>query len=576
MNFSKNLVYYMAVTLLLLAVNNVCSATDYQQQAFLKASNPDFSDLLGSNSVAISNNTLVIGAMYEDSNATGVNGDQSNNDASQSGAVYIFTRQDGVWSQQAYLKASNTDTDDFFGYAVDIFDDTVVVGAPNEDSDATGVNGDESNNDAASSGAVYVFTRNAGIWSQQAYLKASNPDSGDFFGSSVAISGNKVVVGAQLESSDATGVNGDESNNNSTSAGAAYVFSRNAGMWSQEAYLKASNTDAGDGFGIDVAISGTSIVVGAYGEQSGSTGVNGDENNRDASGSGAAYVFIYDTGNWQQQAYLKASNTDELDWFGYAVDIAENTVVIGAYREDSDSVGIDADGSNNDADESGAAYVFTRSLGIWSQQAYIKAFNTEADDSFGKSVSISGNNLVIGAFHEDSNATGVDGDERNNDVEDAGAAYIFTRNAGIWQQLHYLKSENPAVTYYFGHQVAVSENTVLLSEQNEGFFVPASGAAYVFNQPNSYGLNVAVTGLMSDGLVLQNNGADDLVILSNGISQFAAQLAEGESYQVTISSQPNNSDHTCLFEGSHAGVITSTAVLIKVRCADFIFVDDFE
>src|SRR5206468_3352783 len=142
------------------------------------------------------------------------------------------------WTPQAYLKASNTGPLDEFGYSVAVSGDTVVVGAPFEDSNATGVNGNQSNNSADDSGAAYVFVRSGTNWVQQAYLKASNTDPDDKFGSSVAASANTVVVGAPHESSNATGVDGDGSINSASHSGAAYVFVRSGTTWTQQAYLK--------------------------------------------------------------------------------------------------------------------------------------------------------------------------------------------------------------------------------------------------------------------------------------------------------------------------------------------------
>src|SRR5262249_48569900 len=193
--------------------------------------------------------TVVVGANQESSAATGVDGNQSDNSKVSSGAAYVFVRNGGAWTQQAYLKASNTDADDLFGFSVAISGDTVVVGAFGEDSAATGVNGNQSDNSKPGSAAAYVFVRNGSTWTQQAYLKASNTDAGDRFGVSVAVSGDTVVVGANNESSGATGVNGDQADNSAFSAGAAYVFIRSGTVWSQQAYLKASNTRAGDFFG---------------------------------------------------------------------------------------------------------------------------------------------------------------------------------------------------------------------------------------------------------------------------------------------------------------------------------------
>ena len=287
---------------------------------------------------------------------------------------------DSIIQQQAYIKASNTDaTRDFFGHSVAISGDTLVVGAPNEDSNTTGINGDQSDNSAFAAGAVSVFTRSGTTWSQQAYLKASNANDLDYFGWSVAVSGDTLVVGAIGEDSKVTGINGDQSDNSETDAGAVYVFIRNDRIWSQQAYLKASSTDrsdefyqGGDEFGRSVAISGDTLVVGATREDSNATGVNGDPSDNSALDSGAAYVFTRNGATWSQQAYLKASNTGGADQsgaglgdsFGGSVAIAGNTVVVGAAAEDSNSTGINGDQFDDSAEDAGAAYVFSDPLGF--------------------------------------------------------------------------------------------------------------------------------------------------------------------------------------------------------------------
>src|SRR6185436_5843616 len=183
-----------------------------------------------------------------------------------------FVRNGITWSQQAYLKASNSGAADRFGGSIDVSGDTIVIGAYNEDSNATGVNGDQNNNSASNSGAAYVFVRNGVTWSQQAYLKASNTGANDFFGGTVAMSGDTVVVGAYGEDSSATGVNGNQGDNSMPSSGAVYVFARNGVTWSQQAYLKASNTGASDSFGLGLAVSGDTVVVGAEDEDSSASG----------------------------------------------------------------------------------------------------------------------------------------------------------------------------------------------------------------------------------------------------------------------------------------------------------------
>jgi hypothetical protein len=397
----------------------VHSGSTWSQQAFLKGSNTGAGDDFGW-SVAVSGDTLVVGAPLEDSNATGVNG-PDNDLGDECGAAYVFVRSGSTWSQQAYLKASNTGMGDNFGWSVGLSGDTIVVGAFGEGSNATGVNGAD-NDLADNSGAAYVFVRSGSLWTQQAYLKASNTGTEDNFGWSVGVSGDTIIVGAPDENSNATGVNGADNNDLAGSSGAAYVFVRSGSTWSQQAYLKASNTGAGDNFGWSVGVSGDTIVVGAPDESSNAIGVNGADNNL-AGGSGAAYVFVRNASTWSQQAYLKASNTGHVDNFGASVALSGDMVVVGAPFESSNATGVN--GAGNDlAQESGAAYKFVRSASIWSQQAYIKASNTGEFDQFGASVAASGETVVVGAPIESGNATGVNGPD-NDLAHDSGAAYVF-------------------------------------------------------------------------------------------------------------------------------------------------------
>jgi hypothetical protein len=178
--------------------------------------------------MALSGNTLVVGARGESSSSTGVNGDEANNGASNSGAAYVFLKGATGWSQQAYVKASNTGVGDSFGRTLSISGDVLVIGTEEEDSGSVGVNGNESDNSASNAGAAYVFTRESATWTQVAYVKASNAQGGDAFGSSVAASGARIAVGAAGEDSNSTGVNGDQSNNGASSAGAAYPFDLDA------------------------------------------------------------------------------------------------------------------------------------------------------------------------------------------------------------------------------------------------------------------------------------------------------------------------------------------------------------
>ena len=444
---------------------------------------------------------MVVAAYQEDSVESEINGNQSDNSATNAGAAYVFVRSGNSWVQQAYLKPYNPNAFDTFGFSVAISGDSIVIGAVEEDSIATGVNGDGSNNSRSMSGAAYVFVRSGTNWIQQAYLKASNTGSGDLFGYSVAISSNTIAVGSLYEDSDAVGVNGDQNNNNAPNSGAAYVFVRNETNWIQEAYLKASNTRRGGQFGCSIAISGETILVGAYGDSSGAAGVNGDQNDTSMPGAGAAYVFVRNGTSWSQQAYLKASNPGSGDWFGLFVAISEDTAVVGSPFEDSSATGVNSNGSDNSANDSGAAYVFTRIGTAWNSQAYLKASNPTGGapgafiggDNF-SIVAIFGDKILVGAPGESSQAKGINGDQFNEGSTNSGAVYLFGRSGTNWTQEAYLKASNAGPNDGFGISVAASHNTFVVGASFESSnatgvngdegndLVPTSGATYVFTQ----------------------------------------------------------------------------------------------
>ena len=506
----------------------VRNGTTWSQQAYLKASNNEVGEVTGDlfgASVSISGNTLVVGAPYEDSSATGVNGNQADNSAYNSGAVYVFTRSGITWSQQAYIKASNTGAEDYFGSSVAISDDTFVVGAYLETSSATGVNGDETDNSARDAGAAYVFTRSGMTWSQQAYLKASNTGEWDFFGGSVAISGNTVVVGARGEASNAVGINGDQTNNLAGTSGAVYVFTRDGTIWSQQAYLKASNTQEHDIFG-SVAISGDTIAVGAFYEDSNATGVNGDQSNDLATYSGAVYIFTRNGSSWSQQAYIKASNTGEYDNFGQSVAISDNTLIVGAPGEYSNAIGVNGNQSDNSAPVSGAVYIFTRDGEDWSQRAYIKASNSEAYDFFGTSVGISNGTIVVGAPSESSNAASINGNQIDNSAHWAGAAYIFGHPL---VQSSTLMDPNPTFATVVNFMVTMSEPMTGVDASDFSLTTTGSIAdAQVMNVnggPTTY--NVTVAAGSGDGTIRLDVLDDDTILNIDNIPLGGEGIANG-------------------------------------------------
>ena len=377
------------------------------QQAKLVASDAQTGDEFGY-SVDISSDTLVVGAYKEDTGGT------------TAGAAYVFTRSGTSWSQQAKIQSSDVQADDQFGRSVAIDGDTMVAGAPNED---TG---------SSNAGAAYVFTRSGTTWSQQAKIQASDAQASDFFGyGAVAIDGDTLVVGAFGED---TG---------GSSSGALYVFTRSGTSWSQQAKLVASDAQASDylGRGFSIGISGDTVVAGAYREDAGGTD------------AGAAYVFIRSGTSWSQQAKLVASDAAAGDNFGNGTAISGNTVVVGASLKDTAGT------------DTGAVYVFTRSGTSWSQQAKLVAGNPSGLDEFGYSVDIDGDSVIIGATKEDTKAA------------DGGAAYIFTRSGTTWSQQKLLTASDVPAYKRFGHAVAIDGDTAVGATEKVDSL---TGAAYTF------------------------------------------------------------------------------------------------
>jgi hypothetical protein len=357
------------------------------------------------------------------------------------------------------LKASNAAKEDQFGYTIALSGDgnTMAVGAIGESSGAKGINGNQADNSALNSGAVYVFVRSATGWKQQAYVKASNPGKAYQFGTSISLSddGNTLAVGSNGESSSAKGINGDQSDASMYGAGAVYVFTRSADSWSQQAYVKASNTgteDVGDQFGFSVALSGdgNTLAVGATSEPSAAEGINGDQSDKSAPDAGAVYVFTRAGKDWSQQAFVKPWNTTgQGNLFGYSVGLSGNgdTMAVGAYNEDGGK---------------GTAYIFTRKNGTWAQQSRLEASNAERGDSLGCALAISadGNTLAVGAFDEDSVLKGIQPpDEGAHDARSdvsTGAAYVFVRNGNAWSQQAFVKATNTRLNDQFGWALTLS------------------------------------------------------------------------------------------------------------------------
>lgn len=412
-----------------------------------------------------------------------------------------------------FFKASNTRHSIVFGNAMSMSGDTFVVAASREDSDGI----DPTNYLAQDSGAVYVFERDpgTGAWSEQAFLKPSRIGDGYLFGTSVSIQGDTLVVGASGED-----LNTEDVHTTIQSGGAVYVFERDpkTGVWTEKDYLTAFNAGHSDYFGWSVSLSGDTLAIGAYGENSDGVDPDNDFYNQ----SGAVYVFEREpeTGAWEYQAFLKGDSLDD-DEFGYKVALEDDTLVISAHREDSDGT----DPTNHLAEDSGAVYVFERDprtgewhkqaflkasdvqkddafgcalslsgdtlaigawnagqdyrsgktylferdpgIGVWSQQAVLTASNAKVGDAFGASLSLSGETLVVGAFGESSD--GKDAREIDPAYEDSGAAYVFERDplTHAWTQRAFFKASNADYRYSFGWSVITSGNICLVSSPHE-------------------------------------------------------------------------------------------------------------
>lgn len=360
-------------------------------------------------------------------------------------AVYVFTRSGDRWEQQDRVVASNADPDDLFGFsgfgnniALSDSGDTLVVGASQEDSGFQGISTDgtgESNNSNPNSGAVYVFERDSDHWEQQAYIKASNGRDKDNFGAAVSLSGDGNTLAVGAPSVHIVGMQNDDEGENT---GAAYVFTRRDGEWEQQAYIKAPNADVNDLFGTIIALSrdGSTLAAGAPGDDSGATGINGDQGNSpNHLGSGAIHVFTRAGDTWEQQAYIKLPSRREFTMFGasgIALSADGNTLAAGDIDEGGLATGINNDPMNDghEGDNAGAVYVFTRdSDGDWEQLAYVKASNTTGGDEFGASVALSsdGSTMAVGAMCESSGASGIDSDPGANGRSwfCSGATYLY-------------------------------------------------------------------------------------------------------------------------------------------------------
>lgn len=326
----------------------------WTQHTKLLASDGESDDYFGI-SVSISGDTAIVGAVLDDDNG------------SNSGSAYIFTRNGSAWTQQAKLLAADGAMFNGFGFSVSVSGDTAIVGAAQDD------------DNGSVSGSAYIFTRNGSTWTQQAKLLAADGESNDLFGHSIAISGDTAIVASPKD------------DDNGPDSGSAYVFTRNGNSWTQQAKLSAADGESNDFFGYSVSVSGNTAIVGAHMD---------DDN---GSISGSAYIFTRNGSTWTQQAKLLAADGVSDDYFGTSVSISGDTAIVGAPDDD------------DNGSMSGSAYVFTRSGSVWTQQAKLLPSDGESNDYFGRFVSVSGNAAAVGAPFDNVN----------------GSAYVFNDASAI-------------------------------------------------------------------------------------------------------------------------------------------------
>jgi hypothetical protein len=383
-------------------------------------------------------------------------------------------------SPPVWLIAGDPGDRDYFGYSVAIDSDTAIVGALGDDA-------------GESTGSAYIFTRSVTGWTQQAKLTAADAAAGDEFGLSVALSGDTAIVGA-LGDDDA-----------GSQSGSAYVFTRSGTTWTQQAKLTAADAAAGDYFGISAALSGDTAIVGAH----------GDDDAGDSSGS--AYVFTRSGSTWTQQAKLTAADGAADDQFGYSVALSGDAAIVGANLDDDAGTA------------SGSAYIFTRSVSIWTQQAKLTATDAAAGDRFGFSVALSGDTAIIGAFQDDDTASG------------SGSAYVFTRSGTTWTQQAKLTAADAARSDWFGFSVAIDGDTAIVGAIGDDDAGTDSGSAYIVTRSGSTWTQQAKL-TVADGASRDSFGRS--VALSSDTAIVGAQFYDvlGNDFDLTGDGERNGED----------------------------------
>jgi hypothetical protein len=405
--------------------------------------------------IAMSGNgaVMAVGHGTDDVYARGVNGIPIESTALSegSGAVFVFTQQDTGWGLGSYIKSSNADAGDVFGMSVSLSRDgaLLAVGAPYEDSSASGLNGDQGDNMLENTGAVYLFSYDEEGWSERAYLKLRNSAQGnDQLGLSVSLSGR----------GDRLAVKGRKD---------IYLFRDDGSGWRQEARWDGEQhiTDndtltgmfafSGDGLTLALAVSADPSIVPAL------------------LSPGFVIIYVFDGAEWVEQGRIMSPNSFDGDYFGGSLSLSDdgNTLAVSGRGEGP----------------FGAAYLFEREDSVWRQSAYLSASNEQEGDGFGFRLALSGDarSLVVSASGEDSLARGVNG-QQDDDRSEAppGAAYLFVRDQVDWYQKAYIKSPHTRSGYHI-YSYMVGGDFVTNDDFGESLAISTDGSVLMVGVPGA-------------------------------------------------------------------------------------------
>ena len=425
-------------------------------------------------SVSISGDYIIVGAFDEDHDVAGLN------PKINSGSAYIYQNIAGTWTFVQKIVASDRYDNDQFACSVSIDGNYAVVGAQYEDEDASGAA------NLFNSGSAYIYKNIAGTWTEMQKIVSTDRADGDYFGCSVDISNNFVIVGAYLEDENSTG---SATLNNS---GSAYIFENIADNWSQTQKIVATDRAAEDYFGFSVAIDGDYCVAGAFQEDENAAG------NTTLNLSGSAYIFKNNVGVWSQENKIVPSDRELEDNFGYCVAIEGDYVLVGARAEDED------DNDSNELFNAGSTYIFKNSTGTWSEEQKIVSQDRDAADSFGKAIGISGNYIIVGVSGEDHDANGG-----GTTLLNAGSSYVF----------------------YNAPEIDIKQNSTEI----------ASGSSYDFG--------TIVFGNSSPviNFTIESNGINDLILLGTPKIEISGINSADFSIDQTSVSSPISSGSTTSF-----------------------------